>query len=66
MSIFLPYSVDVVINFFSQAYNLNLSTLTDYQRLILTIGSNIYFFLYWFIIIYFALKIFNRIYQRIF
>ena len=64
MSIFIPYSVNDVIIHFSALYDLSLTSLTDYQLLILTLISNIYFFVFWFFIIYFSLKIFNRIWER--
>ncbi len=66
MSIFLPYSVEQVITYFTTLYNLDLSTLTSYQTLILNIVANAYFFLYWFFIIYFSIKLFNRVWERIF
>ena len=66
MSIFLPYSVEQVITYFTTLYNLDLSTLTSYQTLILNILANAYFFLYWFFIIYFSIKLFNRVWERIF
>lgn len=66
MSIFIPYNSTVVIEHFTNLYSLNLSTLTDYQILILTIFSNIYFLFLWFFVVYFSLKIFNRIWERIF
>lgn len=66
MSIFLPYSVDTVINYFTTTFSLDLTTLTSYETLIVTILANSYFFIYWGFIIYLALKIFNRIWERIF
>lgn len=66
MSIFLPYSVDKVINYFTTLYNLDLTTLTPYQTLMLNLIANAYFFLFWGLIIYFALKLFNRIWERMF
>lgn len=66
MSIFLPYSVEQVVTYFTTLYNLDLTTLTSYQTLILNILANAYFFLYWFFIIYFSIKIFNRVWERIF
>lgn len=66
MSIFLPYSVDQVIEYFTTLYSLDLTTLTSYQTLIINIIANAYFFLFWFVIIYFSLKIFNRIWERFF
>lgn len=66
MSIFLPYSPSVVIAFFTDLFSFDLSSLTDYQELCLTIWCNAYFFLHWFFILYFAIKIFNRIWERLF
>lgn len=66
MSIFLPYSVEQVVTYFTTLYNLDLSTLTSYQTLILNILANAYFFLYWFLLIYFSIKLFNRVWERIF
>lgn len=66
MSIFLPYSVNTVINYFTTTFSLDLTTLTSYETLMLTILANLYFFIYWGFIIYIALKIFNRIWERIF
>ena len=66
MSILLPYSTDVVINYFTTTFSLDLTTLTSYETLIITILANLYFFIYWGFIIYIALKIFNRIWERIF
>jgi hypothetical protein len=66
MSIFLPYSVEQVVTYFTTLYNLDLTTLTSYQTLILNILANAYFFLYWFFIIYFSIKLFNRVWERLF
>ena len=66
MSIFIPYNPQVVIDTFTTWFSLDLTTLSDYQSLILCIMSNAYFFLFWFFIMYFVLKGFNRIYERIF
>ena len=66
MSIFLPYNPTDAVNYFSTLFNLNLTSLTDFQLLIITLFANIYFFVFWFIIIYFSLKIFNRIWERFF
>lgn len=66
MSIFIPYSPSDVIQYFTITFSLNLSDLTPYQSLIITLLSNIYFYGYWFFICYFALKIFNRIWERFF
>lgn len=66
MSLFFPYSPTQVLDHFISIFNLDLSTLTSYESLIITILSNLYFFLFWGIIIYFSLKIFNRIWERFF
>lgn len=66
MSLFLPYNPSLVIQHFTELFNLDLSVLTIYETMILTILSNIYFFIFWFVIIYFSLKIFNRIWERFF
>lgn len=66
MSIFLPYNVNVVIDYFTNLFSLDLTTLTSYETLILTILANLYFFIYWGFVIYLALKIFNRIWERFF
>lgn len=66
MSILLPYNVNVVINYFTTTFNLDLTSLTSYETLIVTILANLYFLVYWGFIIYIALKLFNRIWERLF
>ncbi len=66
MSIFLPYSVTDVINTFTTWFSLDLTSLTSYESLVITILANMYFFGFWFFIIYFTLKGFNRVYERLF
>lgn len=66
MSIFLPYSVEQVVTYFTTLYNLDLTTLTSYQFLILNLIANAYFFLFWGFVIYFSLKLFNRVWERLF
>lgn len=66
MSIFIPYTVSDVIEYFTNLYSLDLTTLTSYENLVVTILSNLYFFIFWFVVVYFALKIFNRIWERFF
>lgn len=66
MSIFLPYSVEQVVTYFTTLYNLDLTTLTPYQTLILNLIANAYFFLFWGFVIYFSLKLFNRVWERLF
>ena len=66
MSIFLPYSPTDVLTYFSTKFSLDLTTFSSYESLIITMLSNLYFFIYWGFIIYIALKIFNRIWERLF
>ena len=66
MSIFLPYSPTVVIETLANWFSLDLSSLTSYESLIITLLSNLYFFVFWFFIIYFVLKWINMVYERIF
>ena len=66
MSIFLPYSPDVVLNYFTTTFSLDLTTLSSYETLSITLLSNLYFYVYWGFIIYISLKIFNRIWERFF
>lgn len=66
MSIFIPYSLGEVIQHFTTLFSLNLTELTSYQTLIVTLIANVYFFMFWFIIVYFALKLFNRVWERFF
>lgn len=66
MSIFIPYSVNVVINTFTSLFNLDLTSLSSYESIVITLLANMYFFGFWFFILYFVLKGFNRVYERIF
>lgn len=66
MSIFIPYSPSDALVFFTDLFSLDLTVLTAYETLVVTLLSNIYFFVFWFVIIYFSLKIFNRIWERFF
>lgn len=66
MSIFIPYSPTTIITSFTELFSLDLTTLSSYETMILTILSNIYFFIFWAVIVYFSLKIFNRIWERFF
>ena len=54
MSIFIPYSPGEVIQHFTTLFRLNLTELTSYQTLIVTLIANVYLFMFWFIIVYFA------------
>ena len=65
LSILFPYSVDVVLNYFTTTFGLDLTALSSYESLMIMILANLYFFVYWGFIIYIALKLFNRIYERI-
>lgn len=64
MSIFLPYDTSTVLTYLSELFSIDITSLTSYETLILTIVSNLYFFVFWFFICYFVLKIFNRIYEK--
>ena len=66
MSIFLPYSPQIVVETFTERFLLDLSGMSDFQTICLTICANAYFFGIWFFIIYFSLKSLNWIYERIF
>lgn len=66
MSIFFPYTPTIVLTYLSTLFNIDISSLTPYENLSITLIANLYFFIYWFIIIYFSLKIFNRIWERLF
>lgn len=66
MSMFFPYSSDIVIQTFTTWFNLDLTVLTSFETLIITILANAYFFGFWFFMLYFILKGFNRVYERIF
>lgn len=66
MSIHIPYDPTGVIDYFTNLFSIDLTSLTSYETMILTILSNIYFFIFWGVIIYFSLKIFNRIWERFF
>jgi len=66
MSIFFPYSPEVVISTFTTWFSLDLTTLTSFETVTITILANIYFFGFWFFIIYFTLKGFNKIYEKLF
>lgn len=66
MSIFIPYSPTQVLNYFISLFNLDFSSLSSYETCMITILSNLYFFIIWGLIVYFSLKIFNRIWERFF
>lgn len=66
LSIFIPYSPELVIETFTTWFSLDLTLLTGYQSMILTLLANAYFFGFWFFILYFTIKGFNKIYQKIF
>ena len=66
MSLFFPYSPTVVLSYFSDKFVIDLSSLSTYEGLLITILANIYFYVYWFFIIYICLKILNRLYERLF
>lgn len=66
MSLLFPYSISDILTSLSELFSLDLSSLTTFEQSCLLVLVNAYFFLFWFIIIYFALKIFNRIWERLF
>lgn len=66
MSIFIPYTPTQVLDYLISLFSLDFSTLTAYETTIITIFANLYFFVFWGIIVYFSLKIFNRIWERFF
>lgn len=66
MSIFFPYDTTTVLSTLTDVFGVPISSLSEFEVLITTIIVNLYFFIFWFIIIYFALKLFNRIWERFF
>ena len=66
MSIFIPYTPTQVLDYLISIFSLDFSSLTAYETTIITIFANLYFFVFWGIIVYFSLKIFNRIWERFF
>ena len=66
MSVFFTYSVTEVISTLTRWFNLDLSTLTNFESICLTILVNIYFFIFWGFIIYCILKSLNWVYERLF
>lgn len=64
MSIFFPYDTTTVLSALTDVFGVPISSLSEFEVLITTIIVNLYFFIFWFIIIYFALKLFNRIWER--
>ena len=53
MSIFLPYSPTDVLTYYTNLFSVDLTSFTAYETLIATILSNLYFFIYWGVIVYF-------------
>ena len=66
MSIFIPYTPTQVLDYLISLFSLDFTSLTAYETTIITIFANLYFFVFWGIIVYFSLKIFNRIWERFF
>ena len=66
MSIFIPYTPTQVLDYLISIFSLDFSSLSAYETTIITIFANLYFFVFWGIIVYFSLKIFNRIWERFF
>lgn len=65
MSIFLPYNPQIVVETLEKWFIIDLSLISDFQKICLTIVANAYFFGFWFFIIYFSLKTLNWIYERL-
>lgn len=65
MSIFLPYDVTAVILKFSEWFNLDLSELTDFESIVITMLANIYFFIFWGFILWCIIKSLNWVYERL-
>ena len=65
MSIFLPYSVTEVISKFSEWFSLDLSTLTNFESICLTMLANMYFFIFWGFILWCIIKSLNWVYERL-
>lgn len=66
MSIFLPYNVTTVISKFTEWFNLDLTSLTNFESICITILANIYFFIFWGFILWCILKGLNWVYERLF
>ena len=66
MSIFIPYTPTQVLDYLISLFSLDFTSLNAYETTIITIFANLYFFIFWGIIVYFSLKIFNRIWERFF
>lgn len=66
MSIFLPYSITEVVSKFSEWFSLDLSNLTAYESITITILANMYFFIFWGFILWCILKGLNWVYERLF
>lgn len=66
MSIFFPYNPSDVISSISDLFTIDLTSLTSFESTLLTLFCNLYFIIFWFIITYISIKIFNRIWERLF
>ena len=65
MSIFIPYNITDVLTTLETWFTIDLTNITDYQAILLTLVTNAYFFLFWGFIMYFVLKSLNWVYERI-
>ena len=65
MSIFIPYNITDVLTTLETCFTIDLTNITDYQAVLLTLVANAYFFLFWGFIMYFVLKSLNWVYERI-
>lgn len=66
MSILLPYDITTVITKFSEWFEIDLSELTNFESLCITILANMYFFIFWGFILWCILKSLNWVYERLF
>lgn len=64
--IFIPFDITSVINYLSNLFAIDLSYISDFQSVCLTLLANAYFFGFWFFIIFFSLKGINWVYERLF
>lgn len=66
MSIFLPYSVTEVVTKFSEWFSLDLSGLSNFESICLTMLANLYFIVSWWLILWCIFKGINWVYERLF
>lgn len=66
MSIFFPYNINTVLNTFTSWFSIDLTNLSSFESLTITILANLYFFVFWFFILWCVLKSLNWVYERLF